>query len=142
LNVQSVCNGVAGFEKYLTTTATDNPKSQLLSISPAVTTGSVSSLAPTSVTLNGTVNANGASATVSFEHGATTAYGTTVAASQSPVTGTTGTSVSVGITSLSANTQYNFRVSATNVSGTTNGSNVSFYTAATSLSAANNCSLN
>jgi len=48
--------------------------------------------------LNGTVNANGDSTTVTFEYGLTTSYGNTVTAAQSPVTGATPTAVSKAIT--------------------------------------------
>ena len=53
-----------------------------------------------SATLNGTVNANGASTAVSFEYGLTTAYGNTVAGVPSPVTGNTVTPVTANITGL------------------------------------------
>ena len=53
---------------------------------PAVTTNAASGVAATGATLNGTVNANNNSTTVTFEYGLTTGYGTTVTADQSPVT--------------------------------------------------------
>src|ERR1035437_9756356 len=70
---------------------------------PTVTGVAASSILVTTATLNGTVNANGASSVVSFEYGTTTGYGSTATASQSPVSGSTVTSVSGNITGLTAN---------------------------------------
>jgi hypothetical protein len=95
---------------------------------PTATTEAESSVSSTSVTLNGTVNANGASTTVTFEYGLTTGYGTTVTADQSPVTGTTNTAVSKAVSSLTPNTTYHFRVAATNADGTTYGADRTFTT--------------
>ena len=97
---------------------------------PTVSTDAVSSLATTGASLNGTVNAQGAVTTVQFEYGFNGSYGTTVAATQSPLSSNTNTGVSKGISSLSINTQYHYRVDATNAGGTTNGSDVAFYTLA------------
>jgi hypothetical protein len=98
------------------------------SAAPTVTTNAASSVASTSATLNGTVNANGASATVTFEYGTTIGYGTTVTADQSPVSGTTNSAVSKSITGLAINTTYHFRVVGTNGQGTTNGADMMFTT--------------
>ena len=46
---------------------------------PAATTLAATSLSTTGATLNGTVNANEISTTVTFEYGTTTSYGQTVA---------------------------------------------------------------
>jgi phosphodiesterase/alkaline phosphatase D-like protein len=78
--------------------------------------------------LNGTVNANGNSTTVTFEYGATTAYGTTVAADQSPVSGSTDSTVSVTIGGLLPGTTYHYRVVGQNSSGTTFGADSTFAT--------------
>lgn len=95
---------------------------------PTVTTDAATLVNATSATLNGTTNANGFSSTVTFEYGTTTAYGTTVTADQSPVTGTTGTAVSKAITGLTGATTYHYRVVATNANGTSYGSDMTFYT--------------
>ena len=97
---------------------------------PAVTTNAATGVGPGGATLNGTVNANGSSTTVTFEYGLTTAYGTTVTADQSPVTGTINTAVSKAISGLSNNTTYYFRVVGTNATGTTNGADNTFTTGA------------
>jgi len=100
---------------------------------PTVTTSAVSSVTTTGVTLNGTVNANNASAVVTFDYGLTTSYGTSVTATQSPVTGTTATAVSYAISGLVPNTTYHFRVNGVNTAGTTNGTDLTFSTTVTNL---------
>jgi phosphodiesterase/alkaline phosphatase D-like protein len=99
-------------------------------ITPTATTNNASSIYPTGATFNGTVNPNNASTTVSFDYGTSTSYGTTVTASQSPVTGISNVSVSNTVSSLVPNTTYHFRVVATNSAGTTTGSDKSFNTPA------------
>ncbi|MCX6243592.1 MAG: T9SS type A sorting domain-containing protein [Bacteroidetes bacterium] len=95
---------------------------------PIVTTTAATAVTGNAATLNGTVNANGASATVSFEYGLTTTYGSTVAGVPSPVTGTSAVAVSAGITGLTANTLYHFRCKGVNSNGTTNGNDMTFTT--------------
>jgi phosphodiesterase/alkaline phosphatase D-like protein len=102
---------------------------------PTVTTDAVSGTSSTGTTLNGTVNANSASTTVTFEYGLTTAYGTSVTAAESPVTGASNTAVSKGITGLTANTTYHCRVVGVNAGGTTNGSDQTFTTSAAAATA-------
>ena len=94
----------------------------------SATTGPATAVGTTVATLNGTVNANGSSTTVIFEYGTTVSYGTTVTADQSPVTGTTNTLVSKGISGLTPGTTYHFRVAATSSSGTTYGTDMTFTT--------------
>jgi hypothetical protein len=95
---------------------------------PTVTTGAASGLSATGATLNGTVNANHADATVSFEYGPDTNYGTIVAATPATVTGTSDTAVSAPLTGLTPGTIYHYRVTATNSGGTSNGTDRTFAT--------------
>ena len=95
---------------------------------PTVTTDAASGVSCMVATLNGTVNANGFSTTVTFEYGLTTAYATIVTADQSPVTGDTGTAVSKTLSGLTTNTTYHYRVVATNAGGTTYGADMTFTT--------------
>jgi phosphodiesterase/alkaline phosphatase D-like protein len=95
---------------------------------PTVTTEPATAVSTSGATLNGTVNANGSSTTVTFEYGLTPAYGTTVTADQSPVTGTTATAVSHAITGLTINSTYHYRVVGQNVQGTTYGADMTFVT--------------
>ena len=99
-----------------------------LSIS-AATTNIATAVTATGATLNGTVNANGASTAVTFEYGFTTAYGRMVTAAQSPISGTTATPVSAVLADLTPNSTYHFRVDAANVLvGTVNGADQTFTT--------------
>ena len=95
---------------------------------PTATTSAASAVGSSTATLNGTVNANGISTTVSFDYGTTTSYGSSVPVST--LTGSTSTSVSAAITGLAATTTYHCRVVATNSYGTTYGSDVTLTTAA------------
>ena len=97
---------------------------------PTVTTNAATSVNSTGATLNGSVNANNASTTVTFEYGLTTGYGSSTTADQSPVTGSSATSVSKAITGLSASTTYHYRVKGVNAGGTSNGSDQTFATSA------------
>jgi YHYH protein len=91
---------------------------------PTATTNAASAVGSSTATLNGTVNANGISTTVSFDYGLTTSYGSSASASS------TSTSVSASISGLAATTTYHCRVVATNSYGTTYGDDVSFTTTA------------
>ena len=105
---------------------------------PTASTDAASSITSSAATLNGTVNANNDSATVTFEHGLDTSYGKTVTATQSPVTGTSAAAVSKAITGLTPNTTYHFRVVASNTAGPTNGSDLTFTTSAIAPTAVTN----
>ena len=113
------------------TSGSSNTITQATSASaPAATTNSASSITTTGATLNGTVNASNASTTVTFEYGLTTGYGTSATATQSPISGSSNTSVSASISSLSPNTTYHYRVKGVNATGTTNGSDQTLTTTA------------
>ncbi len=89
------------------------------------------SITTTSARLNGTVNDNGYESTAGFDYGTSISYGNTVVANPQTILANAGTtSVSAIITSLSLNTQYKFRVNATNTMGTSNSISSSFYTLA------------
>jgi phosphodiesterase/alkaline phosphatase D-like protein len=95
---------------------------------PTLTTQAATWVSNTAATLNGLVNANGSSATVTFEYGADTSYGNTVTAQASPVSGTSATPVTANLTGLAPNTTYHFRVVAVNAAGTTYGADQVFTT--------------
>jgi len=95
---------------------------------PTATTGAATGISASGATLNGTVNANGASTTVTFEYGTTVAYGSTVTAGESPVTGSSDTAVSTVLAGLTSYTTYHFRVVGTNAGGTTYGADMTFTT--------------
>lgn len=99
-----------------------------IALSPTVTTDAANSLTSSGATMNGTVNANNAATSVTFEYGLTAAYGSSVTALESPVNGTSAVAVSYVLGGLAANTTYHYRVVATNSGGTTYGDDVTFAT--------------
>jgi hypothetical protein len=100
----------------------------VLGLATAATTNAASSISTTGATLNGTINANSASTTVTFQYGTTTSYGNTATATPGTVTGNVNTLVSKAITGLSPNTTYHYCVTAVSSAGTTNGSDMTFTT--------------
>jgi len=95
---------------------------------PAATTLAAASVTTNSAVLNGTVNANGGTAAVSFDYGLDTSYGINVAASPASATGSSSTAASVSLTSLTPGTTYHFRVNSADTSGTANGADMTFTT--------------
>jgi hypothetical protein len=95
---------------------------------PSTTTQSASDINTTSATLNGVVNANYLSSTVTFEYGMTANYGQTVTSTQSPVIGNSNTNVTAELSGLTAGTTYHFRLNTANSLGTTCGNDISFTT--------------
>ncbi|QII12859.1 exported protein [Candidatus Kuenenia stuttgartiensis] len=94
---------------------------------PTVTTGSATDVTTNSATLNGTVNAGGLSTTAWFEYGETSgSYGSK--SSTQSASGSKDTTVSIGISGLSAGKTYYYRIAAQNSAGTTYGSEISFTT--------------
>ena len=95
---------------------------------PSATTTEATLVTNTTATLNGTVNANSVTTSVTFEYGLTTAYGNTAVATPSTATGNTATVVSASLTGLTAGTTYHFRVKAVSNGGTTYGDDINFAT--------------
>ncbi|MBF0634165.1 MAG: FG-GAP repeat protein [Nitrospinae bacterium] len=95
---------------------------------PTATTGSATNIMQAGVTLNGKVNPENASTTVTFEYGADTNYGTTVSAGV--LTGSKFKSVAAPVTGLMCETTYHYRVLAVNAVDTTPGNDRTFKTAA------------
>jgi hypothetical protein len=95
---------------------------------PTVLTNSATGISSISATLNGTVNANNSSTTVTFQYGLTSSYDNSVTASESPVTGLSDTGVSSTISGLIPNTNYHFRVAGFSSAGTSYGSDITFTT--------------
>jgi phosphodiesterase/alkaline phosphatase D-like protein len=97
--------------------------------SPAVTPGTVSSIAETAAVLNGTVNPNGAATTYQFDWGLTPSLGNvTPAAPASAGAGTTAVAESAKITGLSPDTTYYYELRASNGSGSASTPAESFKT--------------
>jgi hypothetical protein len=91
-------------------------------VPPTVVTGAASAVTQTTATLNASVNPNGGEVSeCEFEYGTTTLYGSSVPCSKLPGSGTGPVEVSASVSTLSPNTVYHFRISATNAGGTSKG---------------------
>ncbi len=88
---------------------------------PSVETKPATSVGETEATLNGSVNARGASAKYYFEYGPTLSYGSKTAEASGGA-GTSNVEESKVVTGLAAGTTYHFRIVASNSHGTTDGS--------------------
>ncbi len=113
------------------TSASGTTNGNDMTFTTAMIPGTVVTLAATNVvginaTLNGTVNANYASANVTFQWGLTAAYGNTATATPASVTGSTTTPVSAIITGLAPATVYHFRCVGTGPGGTSYGADLQF----------------
>jgi hypothetical protein len=107
------------------------PLAEAAAVPPTAATGLVTAVLPTSVTVAGTVNAEGTATTWYFQYGLATdaSYGLqTAAASAGSSTG--NVHVSRSLTGLTPATSYHFRIVATSSAGTTYGADVSFNTSA------------
>ena len=96
---------------------------------PIVATGSalnVGTFGPGSATVSGTVNANGEAATYGFDYGTSTNY--TSQTISEPISSTTAEFVDAGLTGLSPNTVYHYRIEATDAWGTNYGADQTFTT--------------
>lgn len=98
---------------------------------PLTKTDSATAVASTSTTLNGKINPNGASTTVTFEYGTTNSYGTEIAATQIPVPGSVPVNVSSELTGLTPGITYHYRIKGVNSGGTGYGADITFTTPAT-----------
>ena len=96
---------------------------------PTVVTEPASSVTGSSATLHASVNPNGGELSdCHFEYGTTTSYGSSATCTPPPGSGTSPVSVSASVGGLTPNTTYHFRISATNVSGTSTGSDLTLST--------------
>jgi hypothetical protein len=107
------------------------PFAAAAAIPPNAATGLVTAVLPTSVTVAGTVNAEGTATTWYFQYGLATdaAYGSQTA-TVSAGSSTGNVEVSRSLTGLTPATSYHFRIVATSSVGTTYGADVSFNTSA------------
>jgi YVTN family beta-propeller protein len=139
INVGDGSVGVSsdGTHVWVTNDEEDRVSEILIAVSaPTLVTGAESEVAPTSVTLNATVNPNGAEVSECvFEYGTTVAYGSSVPCAPALGAGERPVAVSGALASLSPHTSYHYRVSAKNILGTSHGSDRTFTTTASSVSA-------
>jgi hypothetical protein len=97
---------------------------------PSVETKGAGGLGASSATLYASVNPRGGSVSAcEFEYGTTTAYGSSVSCAALPGSGSSPVTVSASIASgLAADTEYHYRISATNPGGTSKGADATFKT--------------
>jgi hypothetical protein len=96
---------------------------------PTVVTQPASGVTQTSATLNATVNPNGVEVSeCRFEYGTSTSYGSSAPCTPAPGSGTSNVAVSAAVSALAANAAYHFRISATNVLGTSTGADATLKT--------------
>ena len=93
---------------------------------PTAITSPATKLFSNSTYLNGSVNANYLSTTVTFEYGTTVSLGSTISAAQNPITGKTPATVRATITGLTDGITYYFRVIAENELGVSYGDILTF----------------
>ncbi len=119
----AVPKGTTG--QVLTMNASGVPEWQYTYTAPTASTQPATFSLPAAI-LNGVVNPNKLSTTVTFQYGTTISYGSTATATQSPVIGSSNTNVSCSVSGLVAGTTYHFRVKAENSFGITYGDDMTF----------------
>jgi hypothetical protein len=96
-------------------------------------TTAATAVTQTTATLNGTGNPEGEEASCQFEYGPTTAYGREAACASAPGSGEKAVAVSGPIGGLSSGTTYHYRLVAKTSTGSTQGADSTFVTAAMPL---------
>lgn len=95
---------------------------------PSASTLVADSVTETRATLHGRVNPRGHPTTMIFEFGKTLTYGNEIDAAPKVVDGNEDVEVTATIDSLEPNTEYHFRLTASNSNGTSHGIDNVFYT--------------
>ncbi|MCU0781771.1 MAG: cadherin-like beta sandwich domain-containing protein, partial [Akkermansiaceae bacterium] len=101
-------------------------------LAPLAETLAATGVSDTTATLRGNASGNGSQASVSFEYGLDTNYGTTAAAMPATVSGNTATAVAAALTGLLPGTTYHFRTVASGAGGTVRGGDRTFTTGSAS----------
>ena len=97
---------------------------------PTTTTSSANSITSNTATITGVVNPNGSDTYFWFQYGTSSSLSGSVATSQQDLgAGTTGSTISANLSSLTSNTTYYYQVWARNGAGTAHGGILSFTTA-------------
>ena len=103
------------------------PASALAAGKPTAKTSAATQLAPDAATVNGSLNPNSLVTTWYFQFGKTARYGSRTPA-QDAGAGKKSVNVSYGLTGLTPNTTYHFRLVATNSAGSTSSPDRTFKT--------------
>jgi streptogramin lyase len=98
-------------------------------VPPRVTTGEASGITETTAQVAATADPRGAASTVSVDYGTTTDYGQTATAADAG-NGTSPQAAQIQLTGLAPGTLYHYRATATNVNGTTKGTDGTLTTVA------------
>lgn len=96
---------------------------------PSYSAQPVANVGSSTVTLSGSVNPNYLTTTVIFEYGIDSNYGSTIAAIQSPINGSTEVNVSANLTGLTEYTFFHYRLKAENILGISTTNDKTFLTA-------------
>lgn len=115
-------------ENSLGTTYSSDLTFTTLGAVPTTITPTATNLQVKSVRLNGSVNPNYISSTVTFEWGATLNFGNSITATPSTLTGSDPVSISADLSGLLPGTTYYARIKAENSLGTSFSGNISFTT--------------
>lgn len=94
--------------------------------SPVAVTRNATNITASSATLQGIVNPNYLTSTVTFEYGITSSFGSTISAEQNIGTGNSPVSVTASLTGLTESQIYYFRVRAENELGVSIGNTLTF----------------
>lgn len=114
------------------TDSTDAPSVTITPIQavPDATASSADGLTKTGATLHGSVSPNGSDTTYRFEYGKTPGYGQETAPQMASSAGGPGQAAKADLSGLAPGTTYDYRLVASNGSGTTYGDSKSFTTTA------------
>lgn len=104
---------------------------------PSISSVNVTSITPSTATINGLVNANNSTTTCSIEYGTTMAYGNTASTTPNSFSGVSNTAVSASLSSLNASTTYHYRIKASNANGTVYSNDAVFITYPSSVAETN-----
>ncbi|HWF24193.1 MAG TPA: choice-of-anchor Q domain-containing protein, partial [Solirubrobacteraceae bacterium] len=99
---------------------------------PVVATGPATSVTASTARVNAAINPEGVATTYYFQYGTSTSYANKSAAANLPV-GSTGVLVSALLSNLRSNTTYHYRIVATNVNGTSQGTDATLKTGRRSI---------
>jgi hypothetical protein len=96
---------------------------------PSVETKGAGDVGESSATIFASVNPRGGTVSkCTFEYGTSTSYGSSASCSALPGSGSSPVTVSTPLAGLAANTEYHYRISATNSSGTSKGGDTTLKT--------------
>lgn len=95
---------------------------------PSATTTNATNVLGNTAIVYGTINANGDNTTIIFEYDISPAYTFSVAATPNTASGNSVATYSANLSGLTINTQYLYRIKATNAIGTSVGGDMTFTT--------------